>query len=49
MVNRRRAMNSLRAELMEDHVRFHALDPNKKFGSDQPLAAGKLVDIIGPT
>jgi FrmR/RcnR family transcriptional regulator, repressor of frmRAB operon len=42
----RGAMNSLMAELVEDHVRFHVLDPNKKPTSEQALAADELVDII---
>jgi DNA-binding FrmR family transcriptional regulator len=42
----RGAMNSLMAELVEDHVRFHVLDPNKKPSSEQALAADELVDII---
>jgi len=39
-------MNSLMAELVEDHVRFHVLDPEKKPTSEQALAADELVDII---
>jgi DNA-binding FrmR family transcriptional regulator len=42
----RGAMNSLMAELVEDHVRFHVLDPNKKPSSEQAVAADELVDII---
>jgi len=42
----RGAMNSLMAELVEDHVRFHVLDPHKKPSSEQALAADELVDII---
>jgi DNA-binding FrmR family transcriptional regulator len=42
----RGAMNSLMAELVEDHVRFHVLDPSKKPSSAQSLAADELVDII---
>lgn len=42
----RGAMNSLMAELVEDHVRFHVLDPNKKPSSEQSRAADELVDII---
>ena len=42
----RGAMNSLMAELVEDHVRFHVLDPQQKPSSEQALAADELVDII---
>jgi DNA-binding FrmR family transcriptional regulator len=42
----RGAMNGLMAELLEDHVRFHVLDPNKKPASDQALAADELIDIV---
>jgi hypothetical protein len=31
---------------MEDHVRFHVLDPKQKPTSEQALAADELVDII---
>lgn len=42
----RGAMNGLMAELVEDHVRFHVLDPGKKTTSEQTLAADALVDIV---
>jgi DNA-binding FrmR family transcriptional regulator len=42
----RGAMNGLMAELVEDHVRFHVLDPGKKPTSEQALAADELIDII---
>ena len=42
----RGALNGLMAELVEDHVRFHVLDSNKKPSSEQTLAADELVDII---
>ena len=42
----RGAMNGLMAELLEDHVRFHVLDPNRKPTSEQVLAADELVDIV---
>jgi DNA-binding FrmR family transcriptional regulator len=42
----RGAMNGLMAELLEDHVRFHVLDPNRKPTSEQALAADELVDIV---
>lgn len=42
----RGAMNGLMAELLEDHVRFHVLDPKRKPTSEQELAANALVDIV---
>jgi DNA-binding FrmR family transcriptional regulator len=42
----RGALNGLMAELVEDHVRFHVLDPKQKPTSEQTLAADELVDII---
>jgi len=42
----RGAMNSLMAELLEDHVRFHVLDPKRKPTSGQTLAADELVEIV---
>ena len=42
----RGAMNGLMAELVEDHVRFHVLDPGRKPTSEQALAADELIDII---
>jgi DNA-binding FrmR family transcriptional regulator len=42
----RGAMNGLMAELLEDHVRFHVLDPGRKPTSEQAIAAGDLIDIV---
>jgi FrmR/RcnR family transcriptional regulator, repressor of frmRAB operon len=42
----RGAMNGLMAELLEDHVRFHVLDPKRKPTSDQAMAADELVDVV---
>ncbi|MGA7077695.1 MAG: metal/formaldehyde-sensitive transcriptional repressor [Terriglobales bacterium] len=42
----RGAMNGLMAELLEDHVRFHVLDPKRKPTSEQAMAADELVDIV---
>jgi FrmR/RcnR family transcriptional regulator, repressor of frmRAB operon len=41
----RGAMNSLMAEILEDHVRVHAF-PNAKPHSEEAQAAEDLVDII---
>jgi FrmR/RcnR family transcriptional regulator, repressor of frmRAB operon len=42
----RGAMNGLMAELLEDHVRFHVLDPKRRPTSEQATAADELVDIV---
>jgi DNA-binding FrmR family transcriptional regulator len=42
----RGAMNGLMAELLEDHVRFHVLDPERKPSSEQAIAADELIDIV---
>ena len=42
----RGAMNGLMAELLEDHIRFHLLDPDQKAHPEQALAADELVDIV---
>ena len=42
----RGAMNALMAELLEDLVRFHVLDPKRKPTSDQAVAADELVDAV---
>jgi len=42
----RGAMNGLMAELVEDHVRFHVLDPARKPTSAQALAADELIELV---
>lgn len=42
----RGAMNSLMVELLEDQIRFHVLDPNRKPNSEQAAAADGLVETI---
>jgi FrmR/RcnR family transcriptional regulator, repressor of frmRAB operon len=42
----RGAMNGLMAELLEDHVRFHVLDPLRKTTSEQAIAADELMEIV---
>ena len=42
----RGALNGLMAELVEDHVRFHVIDPKQRPSSEQALAADELIDII---
>jgi DNA-binding FrmR family transcriptional regulator len=42
----RGALNSLVAEMIEDHVRFHVLDPEEKVSAKRARAADELVDIV---
>ncbi len=42
----RGAMNSLMAEIIEGHVRFHVLAQNTKPGSEQAEAAEELIEVI---
>lgn len=40
------AMKSLMAEIIEGHIRFHVLDPNKKATTDQAQATKELINIV---
>lgn len=42
----RGALNGLMAEVMEGHVRFHVLAPDKSKDSPQAQAAEELIDIV---
>jgi FrmR/RcnR family transcriptional regulator, repressor of frmRAB operon len=42
----RGALNGLMAELVEGHVRFHVLDPQRPKDSPQAAAAEELIDIV---
>ena len=42
----RGALNALVAEMIEDHVRFHVLDPEEKVPAKRARAAEELVDIV---
>lgn len=42
----RGALNGLMAEVMEGHVRFHVLAPDKAKDSPQAQAAEELIDIV---
>jgi FrmR/RcnR family transcriptional regulator, repressor of frmRAB operon len=42
----RGALNSLMAELVEGHIWFHVLDPNRSKDSAQAAAAEELIDIV---
>ena len=42
----RGALNSLVAEMIEDHVRHHVLDPEEKVSAKRARAADELIDIV---
>jgi len=42
----RGALNGLMAELVEGHIWFHVLDPNRAKDSPQAAAAEELIDIV---
>jgi DNA-binding FrmR family transcriptional regulator len=42
----RGALNGLVAELVEDHVRFHVLDPDEKLPGKRARAAEELIDVV---
>jgi DNA-binding FrmR family transcriptional regulator len=42
----RGALNGLVAEMIEDHVRYHVLDPAEKVTAKRARAADELVDIV---
>ena len=42
----RGALTALTAEILEDHVRFHVLDPRAKPESKRARAGEELVDVI---
>ena len=41
----RGAVNGLTAEVMEDHIRHHIVDPDK-VDSDQAKGASELIDVL---
>lgn len=42
----RGALNGLMSELIEEHIRFHVLDPKGKNSASQMEAAEELMDIV---
>lgn len=42
----RGALTSLTSEILEDHVRFHVLDPKAKPTSKRARAGEELIDVI---
>jgi DNA-binding FrmR family transcriptional regulator len=42
----RGAMNSLMAEVVEGHIRFHMVDPDRRPTSAEARAAQELIDVV---
>jgi len=42
----RGAMNGLMAEVMEDHIRAHVLDPDHGHDSERMRGAEELIDVV---
>ena len=42
----RGAMNGLMAEVMEDHIRFHVVDPARERDPDRAKGAEELIDVV---
>jgi DNA-binding FrmR family transcriptional regulator len=42
----RGAINGLMAEVLEDHIRCHVVDPTKDTHSEQAKGAQELIDVI---
>ena len=42
----RGALNGLVAEMIEDHVRFHVLDPEEKVSAKRARAADELINVV---
>jgi len=42
----RGAMNGLMAEVMEDHIRFHVVDPAREPHTQRAQGAQELIDVV---
>jgi DNA-binding FrmR family transcriptional regulator len=42
----RGAMNGLMAEVMEDHIRFHVVDPARDPNAERARGAQELIDVV---
>jgi DNA-binding FrmR family transcriptional regulator len=42
----RGAINGLMAEIMEDHIRVHVVDPARERNADRASAGGELIDAV---
>jgi FrmR/RcnR family transcriptional regulator, repressor of frmRAB operon len=46
VVAARGAMNSLMAEIIEDHIRMHVVDPARERNGDRARGAEELIDVV---
>jgi DNA-binding FrmR family transcriptional regulator len=42
----RGAINSLMGEIIEGHIRYHVVDPDRKPTSEKAKAARELIDVV---
>jgi len=42
----RGALTALTSEILEDHIRFHVLDPEARSNSKRARAAEELIDVV---
>ena len=42
----RGAINGLMAEVMEDHIRFHVVDPAREHDRERAEGAPELIDVV---
>lgn len=42
----RGALSSLTSEILEDHIRFHVMDPSAKPGSKRANAGEELIEVV---
>lgn len=42
----RGALSALTSEILEDHIRFHVMDPDAKPSSKRAHAAEELIDVV---
>ena len=42
----RGAMNGLMAQVMEDHIRFHVVDPAREPNTQRAQGAQELIDVV---
>jgi DNA-binding FrmR family transcriptional regulator len=42
----RGAVNGLMAEVMEDHIRFHVVDPARERDKDRARGAEELIEVV---
>jgi DNA-binding FrmR family transcriptional regulator len=46
VVAARGAMNSLMAEVIEDHIRLHVVDPSRERNQQRAQGANELIEVI---